>query len=218
MTDAIRPIFDDCITVKTTEAQGVLNKDDIVSYREKGHIVIEPFLPENLSNCSYDVTLGEWYCELRNDLPDTVNPWTDDMWMAPKKAIGEARRYIPIRPRATILAHTNEFIGGRVDINTEMRCRSSVGRSCLAVCKCAGWGDVGYINRWTMEITNFTDRTIILPVGARVAQIIFLKTNELGGEDEYSGSYQQFSSAELEKIQKQWSPDEMLPRLKGKRM
>ena len=35
-----------------------------------------------------------------------------------------------------------------------MQARSSLGRSYIEVCKCAGMGDVGFCNRWTMEITN----------------------------------------------------------------
>ena len=57
-------------------------------------------------------------------------------------------------PATPILAHTEEVVGGRNGFTTSMRARSSIGRSCLSVCKCAGVGDVGYISQWTMEITN----------------------------------------------------------------
>ncbi|MCX8513508.1 MAG: hypothetical protein ORN26_00305 [Candidatus Pacebacteria bacterium] len=43
-----------------------------------------------------------------------------------------------MRPGETILAHTNEFIGGRNHITTMMKARSSMGRSFIEVCKCAG--------------------------------------------------------------------------------
>lgn len=58
-----------------------------------------------------------------------------------------------------------------------MKARSSLGRNFIEICKCAGWGDVGYVNRWTMEITNNSRYyTIPLVVGRRVAQIVFFET------------------------------------------
>jgi dCTP deaminase-like len=52
-----------------------------------------------------------------------------------------------------------------------------LGRNFIEVCKCAGWGDIGYTNRWTMEITNNSRHySIPLVVGRRVAQIIFFES------------------------------------------
>jgi dCTP deaminase len=84
-----------------------------------------------------------------------------------------------------------------------MRARSSIGRSCLSVCKCAGVGDVGYIARWTMEITNHSHATIVLPVGMRVAQILFYEVGET--LKTYHGKYGQ--------QEQPWSPYDMLPKL-----
>jgi deoxycytidine triphosphate deaminase len=39
-----------------------------------------------------------------------------------------------VRPGETILAHTQEFIGGRVDITTMMKARSSLGRCACDCC------------------------------------------------------------------------------------
>ena len=56
-----------------------------------------------------------------------------------------------------------------------MKARNSIGRSLLNVCSCAGQGDVGYYNRWTMELYNQDNkvRSIVLVVGRRIAQIVF---------------------------------------------
>jgi len=70
-------------------------------------------------------------------------------------------KVIFVFPKETILAHTKEFIGGRKTVTTMMKARSSLGRNFIEVCKCAGWGDVGYINRWTLEITNNSNYRII---------------------------------------------------------
>src|SRR5260221_14631163 len=68
-----------------------------------------------------------------------------------------------------------------------MYSRSTVARSGLSVCRCAGVGDVGYISRWTMEISNHTQTTIWVPVGFRICQLTF----EYVGETlkEYHGKY-----------------------------
>jgi dCTP deaminase len=94
-----------------------------------------------------------------------------------------------------------------------MKARSSLGRSFIEVCKCAGWGDVGYINRWTMEITNNSKNYIIpLVVGRRIAQIVFFETGPIIGKD-YAAAGKYASSTDVAKLKKTWTPDMILPRL-----
>jgi len=94
-----------------------------------------------------------------------------------------------------------------------MKARSSLGRSFIEVCKCAGWGDVGYINRWTMEITNnSTHYYIPLVVGRRIAQIIFFETGPILKSDYAKGGKYQ-SSGSVKQLKKNWKPTDMLPRL-----
>ena len=166
-----------------------------------GDIVIEPFDDKQLGTNSYDVRLGEWYFEPNRNM-QTVSFLSEEQtrkfWGDPI----EAKGIIAVRPGDTILAHTQEIVGGQNGFTTSMRARSSIGRSCMSVCKCAGVGDVGYIARWTMEITNHSHATIELPVGLRVAQILFYEVGET--EKHYTGKYGQTAT---------WSPHDMLPRL-----
>lgn len=82
----------------------------------------------------------------------------------------------------------------------------------ITVHKCAGMGDIGFINRWTMEITNNSQScTIPLVVGRRLAQIVFFKTDVEVSSYEETGKYQTHSDLEL--IMKQWKPDDMRPKL-----
>ena len=96
-----------------------------------------------------------------------------------------------------------------------MKARSSLGRSFIEVCKCAGWGDVGYVNRWTMEITNNSrHQAIPLVVGRRIAQIVFFETGEIldsGKSYAETGKYQ--VGTDLKKMMKDWKPEMMIPQL-----
>jgi dCTP deaminase len=96
-----------------------------------------------------------------------------------------------------------------------MKARSTMGRNFIEVCKCAGWGDVGYVNRWTMEITNNSKYySIPLVVGRRIAQIVFFETGEIL-QDDYAqiktSKYQ--SSQDVKELKKNWKPEDMLPKL-----
>jgi dCTP deaminase len=218
----------------------VLSKPQILKHLKEGNIIITPFIKENLSNTSYDVRLGEYFYRQNSiHYAKIINPFSrefvkKEFYPKVEKAIEVKKiksqlnnflnlnpnnKIILIAPGETILAHTIEFIGGRNGaenlpaITTEMRARSSLGRIGIAVCKCAGWGDVGYINRWTMEITNFSSGTIPLVVGMRIAQIIFHETFPIEEKDIYhkKGKYQKHF--DIEKIKKEWSPEDMLPKL-----
>lgn len=155
--------------------------------------------------------------------PQKAKPAGDLLWSGrygwKYKGIGMGERIILLPPKHTILAHTIEFIGGREAIKlndwpstTMMKARSSYGRNGIEVCKCAGYGDVGYVNRWTMEITNNLHSTVPLVVGRRIAQIVFMETGQLdGGSYETTGKYQ--TTADLDALKAGWSPWAMLPRL-----
>jgi len=196
----------------------VLSDITICNEREKGNIVISPFDAKNLSNSSYDISLGKYYY-VEEFIEGVVNPWNEEhikrLWKGPFKAecregFDKSDKVIIIPPKKTILAHTREFIGGVNNITTMMKTRSSIGRVSIAICKCAGWGDVGFFNRYTMEITNFSEQnTIGLIVGKRVGQIIFIRTDECYRT--YNGKYQ--NKDDLESVIKEWKPEMMLPRL-----
>ena len=210
----------------------VLSKSAILRNKEKNKVVIDPFVEANVGNCSYDVSLGEWY--FRESHPKegftTYNPYSKKevsrVWGLPQRAkkakecidnfegISEDDLIILIDPGETLLCHTKEFIGGRDNITTMMKARSSMGRNFIEVCKCAGWGDIGYINRWTMEATNNSKfYQIPLVVGRRIAQIVFFETENINENQDYSkeGKYQ--GTTEVEDLKKNWCPEMMLPRL-----
>lgn len=208
----------------------------IIEHMNLGNIKIDPFNKEQLASSSYDVTLGEWFFREQKsvdympiydiyDKKHTEAVWGTKPFQAKtaketlngfkSKGIRPNDKVILIEPGETILAHTNEFIGGKNCVTTMMKARSSMGRNFIEICKCAGWGDVGYINRWTMEITNNSrHHSIPLLVGGRIAQIVFFETGDIMSKDyaKLSGKYQ-IDRADFEKIKKAWKPEMMLPRL-----
>jgi len=212
-----------------------LSDKRILDEMEKGHIVITPFKEENLSTASYDVTLGEYYFSEKNNTHDIYNPcnqkdveqvWgTEPQQAKPAKeafknepfeftGIAEDDKVIVLEPGETVLAHTEEFVGGRIHITTMMKARSSWGRNFIEVCKCAGWGDVGYTNRWTMEVTNNSrHHRIPIIVGRRIAQIVFFDTGEIKLDNYIQQGSKYQTTENLEEMVRQWDPKSMLPKM-----
>lgn len=213
-----------------------LSDAQIIKEKEKGNIVITPYSEDNLSTASYDVTLGEYFFAERPpqhfqniynlyDKEHVERIWgTEALKAEPAEKIFKHYDFnfegikpedevIVLDPGETILAHTNEFIGGRNHITTMMKARSSLGRNFIEVCKCAGWGDVGFVNRWTMEITNNSQHySIPLVVGRRIAQIVFFKTGKIRGKDYTAdGKYQ--TTENFGELKKSWNPQMMLPQM-----
>jgi dCTP deaminase len=210
----------------------VYSNQQIKKAVERGHIVCYPFNPDNVQGSSLDLTLGEWYYTTDQIATGRIyNPFdqasVERYFQGPFRAephhewaqrtgrqllagIPEDHSVIAIGPRQRILAHTHEFVGIQPPGTTEMKARSSWGRNGIQVCACAGWGDPGYINRWTKEITNLNDEEVVLPTGERMAQLIFHETGPVDGHYGAGGKYQ--TALDLDQIVAAWQPQDMLPR------
>ncbi len=177
-----------------------------------------PVLPNgNVVYNPYDKDHVDRLWELGKAAPSKEQPLNQEALFKedwPYKNIKPEDEVIWIGPGEAILAHTSEFIGGcGNDITTMMKARSSVGRNFLETARCAGMGDVGYCNRWTMEITNNSRyHAIPLVVGRRVAQIVFFQTEPIT-DDDYTelGKYQ--TVKDIEEMKQTWKPDSMLPKM-----
>ena len=218
---------------------GVYSNQQIQRAIKNGHIICTPFNSKHVAHASLDVTLGHYYyrTERSKDHP-VYNPfdeddvkryfegaiaatphkqWCDENGIKPLKGIPLNHPVIPVRPGERILTHTHEFFGILPPGACEVRSRSSWGRNGVAVSFDAGWIDPGYINRLTLEVFNLNHSEIILlPVGERIAQIIFHETGEvagnygLGRHGGFSGKYQ--SGTDLNELIKNWRPELMLPK------
>lgn len=215
----------------------LLSRDAILKHIKDGNIIVDPFDERKLKTTSYDVSLGKWFW--REGHPEgraTIHNLYDEnstkrVWQGPYQSelanetlkklgvelvnIKPYDRIIMLRPGETILAHTDEFIGGRNCVVSKMYARSSLGRNFVEVCKDAGWGDVGYFNRWTMEVTNNSQYfTIPLVVGRRIGQMVFYEVAPLQKTPDYvaeGGKYQK--SQDVEEVKKSWHPEMMIPQM-----
>lgn len=218
---------------------GVFSNLQILDAIDKGHIKCVPFNPRHVSHASLDVTLGYYYYRTERTGDKTLyNPfsekdvtryfgepkeavphkeWCEKNGLALVDGIPEDHPVIPLRPGERILAHTHEFFGITPPGACEVKSRSSWGRNGIAVCFDAGWIDPGYINRLTLEVYNLNQHeTVLLPVGERIAQIVFHETGEVAGnygkgrDSGFSGKYQ--SGTDIDELIRTWTPDLMLPR------
>jgi len=178
----------------------VLSDKAIIQAIAQGHIVCDP-PPKRIEGTSIDVRLGEhfWFpYHLDAGTVIRVNGDPRDLWY-----YYHAEGWVHIPPHTKVLAHTVEFIGSTVGtIVPQMRCRSTTNRWGITVAQCAGWGDCGYVSRWTMEVKNDLDFTVAIPIGARVAQIIFQRVE--GEAPLYAKHY----NAQKD----EWTPQHMLPK------
>jgi dCTP deaminase len=221
--------------IESPPGRCLLTRDKAIEHWKAGNIVIYPYNLLNHQTTSYDARLGKWYFREQRFRGSraVLNPFSkadvEKYWGEAQQAVraaewmeenGKLEKIHPddliivIGPGETILAHTFEFIGGRNCVSTEMRARSSIGRVGTTVCKCAGWGDLGYVNRWTMEMTNhLTELSIVLPVGMRIAQMIFYQVDPIEGLTYATegGKYQ--STDDVKEMIRSWKPEDMIPKL-----
>ena len=221
------------------EERSCLSGDAILRHLKSERIFILPFNKRNMGTSQYDVRLGSFYFResLNGGKSTTFNifsksdvdrVWGTEWYEAERHSdwakshnkgsllenIDPNERIIMLEPGETILGHTFEFIGGNDNrITTKMQARSSLGRSYIEVCKCAGMGDIGFCSRWTMEITNNSrSQRIPLAVGMRIAQITFFETEGVAGRTyRVGGKYQTDES--LVDMVRGWNPEMMKPKL-----
>ena len=177
----------------------MLGKKEIIKQYRKGNIFIEPYNRNNINPNSIDVRMGNWIIEPKTNssnisLSDSES--TSMIWQEPRQLKGIG--IFVLEPHSILLTHTLEKIGSS-KYATLLKARSTIARCGLDICASAGFGDVGYINHWTLEITNNSNNYIELSPGMRIAQIAFIETKN---PTIYKGAYVQTSY---------WKPEDMLP-------
>jgi len=221
--------------------KSLLSREDIIAARSANEVVIEPFCNANVGTNSYDVTLGPFFWKERHpdrregnhrvaggflynfyDETHVKSLWqlceakpASQVVLRWEQLIGiePEDRVILLEPGEVVLGHTIEFIGGKANnITTMMKARSTIGRNFIEVARCAGMGDIGYCNRWTLEITNNSRYHVVpLVVGRRIGQVVFFETTPVKDDYLKTGKYQADTDS-VTQMMDSWSPEDMLPK------
>lgn len=181
----------------------ILGSEAIRAALASGAIVCDP-APAAVEGAHIDVRIGPWFWTAAGGLPDGPIALADanpGHWYTLARADGAGVR---VPPRGFILAHTIEAIGGAAGAGLlpTLHTRSTLARWGLGVHPSAGWGDPGYVSRWTLEIINPRPIWVEIPVGARVGCIAFQRIE--GEAADYAARYNVPA--------REWSPESMLPR------
>ena len=202
-----------------------LSSSLIKQHRIQGKLIIEPFVENQLQPNSYDITIGDHIARFRKKnskkvyLEDDAWSFLDDTFPIEELyEIQDCPRYIPIAAGERILSHTNEFFGSRYGSAPSLATRSTIARLGLDICGSAGFGDIGYVNRWTLELQNNSPNNYHIMVGTKVGQVYFNTVSENSGgirspTHVYDGQYQFYpESYTHEEMLLAWEPKMMLPK------
>lgn len=180
----------------------MLSDMEIVKGMQTGDIIIEPYNEKQLNPNSYDVRLGEhfWVMNSNTQGPSLLfhrNSPEHDFHLV---VFNPGEPFL-LRPGSFVLGHTEEFIGSTKNYAPHIMTRSSPARCGIMTHLAAGFGDVGFANRWTLEIANLGTHTVPMYPGETIAQIAWSRTGPT--ERKYKGSYAR---------RDEWTPKDMLPR------
>lgn len=195
-----------------------LSYSEILKNIQNGKIIADGVKPEQIKDQSIDVSLGEYI------FLDYNSEWVENNWSVYKtqsqhlyEVPNSNKRYYKIKlskegfhfhPGMFVLAYTNEFVGtvGGSNLQPSFKLKSTSARHGIQH-PLAGLGEVGFFNRWCLELTFAVP--VALKCGDLIGQIYF--DTVIGQPSDYSktGSYQ--SENTLEKIKVNWKPEDILP-------
>ncbi|MEM4188144.1 MAG: dCTP deaminase [Candidatus Hadarchaeum sp.] len=187
-----------------------LSDCDILREMSAGNIIIEPFDRRKLQPNGYDLSIGPIFYTFNNnidgffpfikesvDMAYVRNEAQETTLRVDKKIV--RGKFIRLPPHGFVIASTLERVGTKKDIVASIRCRSSLARTGIDIVRGAGWGDVGFDGVWTIEITNHLPVPYYLPVGLRIGQMVFFRT-ETPPEKPYQGKYSGSTEPALPKL------------------
>lgn len=193
---------------------GFLTGAAIVEDVKEGLISIEPYDENNINPNSYNLTIGNT-CKILDFNNETViNPFIDISqfnieatyrYIDAAKPVQYTDIDIPeegliLRPGELYLIATNEIIGTDCYIPM-ITGRSSMGRMGVSVHQEAGFGDIGYHGKWTLQVT------VVKPVkiypNMKMAQM-YMVVPSGDTSIKYKGKYQNSNTAKGSEIAKEF--------------
>ncbi len=156
----------------------MLTGDEIIRMWNAGRIHIKPFEIENVNPNSYDLTLGGVLAIYEDEELDM-------------KKNGRVQ-YLRLPPEGRLLQPGELYLGSTIEecgsdeFATLIEGRSSVARLGILVHLTAGFGDLGFKRKWTLEIT--VQKPVRVYSGVKVCQAVFQTT--VGSRTrQYKGKY-----------------------------
>jgi dCTP deaminase len=162
----------------------ILLHNEIYENYKSGSIIIEPFDDTQIGPNSYDVKISN---HLKMYFQNTILDVSQENEM--RSVVIPKEGYV-LLPNTLYLGSTVEIVGSRHFIPM-YEGRSSMARLGIQSHISAGFGDVGFISKWTLEIT------VVHPVriypNMRIGQIYFHRINNQANdqfpENMYQGKY-----------------------------
>jgi len=195
------------------EKGGVLSGLKIKEEIRAGRISITDFNDRRINPNSYNVRLHN---ELLVYETDRFDPETGEMHRASYGPLDMKRNnpYYRIKiPESGYLLQPGRLYLGQTMEHTKTDCyvpifdgRSSVGRLGISVHATAGFGDVGFVGYWTLEI--FCVQPVIIYPGVEIGQLYYQTI--VGDYQRYSsGKYQDNSGVQPSKMYRDFEPKEV---------
>ena len=162
----------------------MLTGHEITEQMRRGNIVIRPYNPEQLNPNSYNVRLSDELLIYEDAILDPKHePKTAGIRIPPEGFV--------LQPGQLYIGSTEEYTETRGFVPC-IDGRSSVGRLGIFLHVTAGFGDIGFCGKWTLEIA------VLKPVrvypGMQIGQIYYEKPDgKIAAE--YAGRYQHQNGA-----------------------
>ncbi len=179
----------------------MLNDFEIRKASQDGWISVKPFREEHLNPVSLDLTLGDSFRRIRDDIHTIdlgmtgVEANTNYYGLVPSWHPHTSGHTIPangyrLRPGEFILVSTAETIELSPSIAARVEGKSSLGRLGLLVHVTAGFIDPGFQGQVTLEVKNLAEVDLIVHAGMRVCQITFEAVTPPEQDYALTGHYQ----------------------------
>ena len=141
----------------------ILTDKQILEEISNGNIVIEPFDPSCLGTNSYDVHLGRYLANYKDDVLDARKHNQIEVFEIGPEGI-------VLQPGKLYLGVTKEYTESHAHVPF-LEGKSSVGRLGIDIHATAGKGDVGFCNTWTLEIS--VTQPVRVYAGMPIGQLIY---------------------------------------------
>jgi deoxycytidine triphosphate deaminase len=156
----------------------ILTGRQIIQEYLDGHIVIDPFEPEQVNPNSYNFRLGPTF-RVYTDFP------LDPRWPNAYTDLEIPAEGFVLQPHRLYLGCTVEVLGSTRYVPT-YAARSSVARLGLFINLSASLGDIGFIGQWTLQL--YTVHPLRVYAGMKIGQMMWWQPK--GEIVLYEGKYQ----------------------------